>query len=526
MDLALALVVLYFSLAGAGLGTLTGLAPGVHINTVALVLVSTSPILIPIMEGCSRQVGAPEGSGPLIMVSVIVSAAVAHSFLDVLPSIFLGATEEDTVLHILPGHRLLLEGRGIDAVACSAYGSLVGAAVAVTMCLPLALVLGPPLSLFPLLDTITPILVVAALLVLVYSERGEAMAAWIKADKGTVVAGTVNLARHVPVDGAEASIIGELEKDRLNRTWVRTSYERWRVRGLRLRRGTVCIHGRWVVRRKSAHKQGCAIALIGISGLLGLTCMEARLPFSNIWEGMDQSILFPLLTGLFGLPGLIGSARGGSIPQQNTIPSSKEELNPGLRGALSGALVGWFPGISSTTGIIFSSALSRGDTDECDPSRYLTMASAVGTSSIVLGLLALTIAYAGRSGAMLAAKEVLGPDGANELSFSSPWLALLLMSVVIASALSYVATLQIGKRMARKAGGADLRRLNRTITGSIIVLVMVFCGLPGLIVLALATFLGTLPPRLGVSRVHLTGCLLIPTALFYLGLKAPLLVMF
>lgn len=270
-------------------------------------------------------------------------------------------------------------------------------------------------------------------------------------------------------------------------------------------------------------KRGYAIALLGLSGLLGLTCMEARLPLSDVWEGMDHSILFPLLTGLFGLPSLIGSARSGPLPSQRMEVGPQRGLKPGLRGALSGALVGWFPGISSTTGIILASALSRDDDGRRDPSRYLTTASAVGTSSTVLGLLALSIAYAGRSGAMLAAKEVLGPDGGVLLAPPSPWLPMLLLSVVIAAAISFTLVLRLGRRMARMAGGADLRLINRAVLILVLALVTAFCGLPGLVVLSISALIGTLPPQLEVSRVHLTGCLLIPTALFFLGLKAPLL---
>ncbi len=53
-----------------------------------------------------------------------------------------------------------------------------------------------------------------------------------------------------------------------------------------------------------------------LSGLLGLTCMEATLPL-DAWEGLGQSILFPLLTGLFGLPSVLASVRGSSLPPQS-----------------------------------------------------------------------------------------------------------------------------------------------------------------------------------------------------------------
>ncbi len=524
MDLPLLLAVLYFSFLGTGLGSLTGLTPGVHVNTLALILVSSCPLLLPLLEEAAAALGTVREAAPLLMVTVIVSAAVAHSFLDFLPSIFLGAPEEGTALSTLPGHRLLLSGKGLDAVLCSAYGGLVGATAAVVLCLPLSLVLGPPLGLFPLLDQATPFLVVAALMALVISEKGKKLRVAVRVRKVTRTRGAVSLVRSVPVNGLEATLVGRVERDRYGRKWLRTSHGRWRLKGASVQGGMVRVECVWQVRHSAIRERCYAVALLLISGLLGLTCMGSRLPLTDIWEGMDQSILFPLLTGLFGLPGIISSLRSSTIPPQLEPSAFQGELGPGLRGALSGALVGWFPGISSTTGVIIASAFSRDREDQLAGSRrYLAMVSAVGTSSTVLGLLALSIAYKGRSGAMLAAKEVLGPEGVSLLSLPSPWFPLLLAAALLSAAVSYLLALRLGRRLARLAAGADLGPLNKVILILIVLLVAVFCGLPGLLVLVVATFLGFLPPRLGVSRVHLTGCLLLPTALYFLGLEAGLL---
>ncbi|MDW5563357.1 MAG: tripartite tricarboxylate transporter permease [Methanomassiliicoccus sp.] len=514
MDLLLMMTVLYISLLGAGLGTLTGLAPGVHVNTLALVLVASSPVLLPMLESIGGE------SAPLLLVSMIVSAAVAHSFLDFLPSVFLGAPEEDTALSMLPGHRLLLEGRGMAAVVSSAYGSLVGATAAVVACLPLSLLLGPPLNLFSLLDQVTPAVVVVALVTLVLSERGrrvEARLVVLAASSTSVV----SIVRPVPIDGQAVSLTGRVERGPLGVRHLCTSGGRWRLLWARGLAGEVRVDGRWKVRPIARRERSLAVLLLLLSGVLGLTCMNAALPLSGVFEGLGQSILFPLLTGLFGMPSILASLSRFSVPPQDREVKEDRDLAAGLRGAFSGALVGWFPGISSTTGVILASALGRGR--ENDARRYLTMVSAVGTASTVLGLLALAVAFKGRSGAMLAAKEVLGPEGAGSVAPPSPWFPLLLVSVLVSAAVSYRFTLVLGRWFARAAGGADLRLLNRGILALLVALVVAFCGLPGLVVLGIATLLGSLPPRLGVGRVHLVGCLLVPSALFYLGLEASLL---
>ena len=524
MEASILLAVVYVSLLGSGLGSLTGLAPGIHVNTLALVLVASAPAVLPPLGAVCLAAGGRAEDAPLLLVALIVSAAVAHSFLDLLPSIFLGAPEEETAMSVLPGHRMLLQGRGLEAARCSAYGSLVGAATAVAACLPLSLVLGPPLNLFPVLDGITPAVVLIALLTLVLSERGRKLQATIMVSGREPLGAVVSLVRPVPVDRSPVTLTGVVECGFLGSRHLRTSHGRWRLKGARKIIGPARVIGRWSVRRSARRERLLAVALLMLSGLLGITCTEARLPLSGVFEGLGQSILFPLLTGLFGMPSIIASLGSTSVPPQDPVTGDDNDLASGLRGAFSGALVGWFPGISSTTGVILASALDRRKgNDERATRGYLTMVSAVGTSSTVLGLLALALAFKGRSGAMLVAKEVLGRDGAIVLAPPSLWFPVLLLAVLISAAASYRLTLSLGARFARAAAGADLRPLNRGILALLIALVLVFCGLPGLVVLAVATFLGSLPPRLGVGRVHLVGCLLLPSALYFLGLEATLL---
>lgn len=103
--------ILLVILLGVLAGTFTGLTPGVHINLVALLLFSFSPILLLY-------------TNVLVLGCFIVSMAVTHTFLDFLPSIFLGAPEADTALGVLPGHKMLLEGKALDAVKLTVIGSL------------------------------------------------------------------------------------------------------------------------------------------------------------------------------------------------------------------------------------------------------------------------------------------------------------------------------------------------------------------------------------------------------------------
>ena len=90
-------------LLGIFAGIITGLIPGIHINLISLLLVSLSGYFLGFTH-------------PLILGVFIISMAVTHTFLDIIPSIFLGAPDADTALAVLPGHRLLLKGMGYEAV--------------------------------------------------------------------------------------------------------------------------------------------------------------------------------------------------------------------------------------------------------------------------------------------------------------------------------------------------------------------------------------------------------------------------
>jgi len=111
-------------LIGVHAGTFTGMIPGIHINLISLILLSISPILL-------------QFTNPIVLCCFIIAMSITHSFLDAVPSIFLGAPDADQALNVLPGHKLLLQGKGFEAVKLTVIGSL--------LCLVLATLLIPPM---------------------------------------------------------------------------------------------------------------------------------------------------------------------------------------------------------------------------------------------------------------------------------------------------------------------------------------------------------------------------------------------
>lgn len=116
---------------GCVMGVFTGITPGLHINLVALILFSVSPFLL----GYTNVVA---------VASFIIAMSITHTFSDFISSTYLGAPADDTALAVLPAHRLLLEGRGHEAVKLTVIGSL--------LCLIITIILSP------LLIVIVPII--------------------------------------------------------------------------------------------------------------------------------------------------------------------------------------------------------------------------------------------------------------------------------------------------------------------------------------------------------------------------------
>ncbi|MFP4118475.1 MAG: tripartite tricarboxylate transporter permease [Candidatus Woesearchaeota archaeon] len=96
-------------IAGITCGIFTGLIPGLHVNLITAIVVGSASMLA--------------GISPFLLSVFILSLALTHSFLDSIPSIYLGAPDADQVLSVLPGHQMLLEGRGHHAVTYTLVGS-------------------------------------------------------------------------------------------------------------------------------------------------------------------------------------------------------------------------------------------------------------------------------------------------------------------------------------------------------------------------------------------------------------------
>ena len=138
-------------------GIVTGLVPGIHVNLVSATVLSLSGYLLSITSAFALSV-------------FLASLALTHTFLDAIPSIFLGAPDPDMVLSVLPVHQMLLEGRGYDAVKLTVIGSLFSL-LAIVACTPLVIPLLP--LAYMLIEPVMGYLLIAVVFFMIMIEKGK-----------------------------------------------------------------------------------------------------------------------------------------------------------------------------------------------------------------------------------------------------------------------------------------------------------------------------------------------------------------
>lgn len=146
---------IFFLFLGISAGVFTGLMPGIHINLVGAMLVSASASFLFFIPA-------------LYLVVFITSMAITHTFLDFIPSVFLGCPSEDTALSVLPGHELLKKGKGHAAIMLAAYGGLAAVILTVFLAFPLIILVQ---KIYPVVQKFIPYILIVVSLIMILSEK-------------------------------------------------------------------------------------------------------------------------------------------------------------------------------------------------------------------------------------------------------------------------------------------------------------------------------------------------------------------
>jgi len=142
-------------LTGIFAGTITGLIPGIHINLVGALLVSLS-------------ISSLSFINPIYLVVFISAMAITHTFIDFIPSIFLGCPDTETVLSVLPGHEMLRNGKGYEAILLTSYGSLAAVFILLFITFPLIFII---LKVYDFLRILIPYILIFIFGFMIFIER-------------------------------------------------------------------------------------------------------------------------------------------------------------------------------------------------------------------------------------------------------------------------------------------------------------------------------------------------------------------
>ncbi|MFC7138999.1 tripartite tricarboxylate transporter permease [Halosimplex aquaticum] len=390
-----------FLAGGIALGTVSGLTPGIHANTFALLLAGVAPSV----PGPVRYVGA-----------AMLAAGTVHTFLDIVPALALGVPDPAMASSALPSHQLVLAGRGREALRLSALGSAGAVVIAAPLAIPMTRVMT---AVYPTLRAHLPLLLGGVVVVLVATE-------------------STNLGR-----------------------------------------------------------LGAALS-VGASGALGIVVLD--LPAGGLVD--SGGMLAPIFTGLFGAPVLLDALTGEGVPEQegaNVSTSRQAIAGFALIGTLSGAVVGYVPGVSSAIAATVALLAVSGD----GPRAFVVTTSGVNTANSVFALLALVALGTPRTGVMVAVDEAGVPLD----------LPLLLGSVLAAATAGFVLVVTLGDGYLRRVGQADYTKLSVGVLCLVLVVVAVLTGPLGVGVFGLSTLVGLVPVKFGARRASLMGVLLVPLML-------------
>lgn len=153
VDPQLSAAVLAWTAVGVVIGSLSGAIPGLHANNFAFLLAGVAPAV----------------PGPPLLVGVaMLAAGVVHTFVNAVPAMALGVPDAEMALTALPGHRLVLAGRGHEAIHLSAVGSLLAVVFAAPLSIPLTWIV---VRIYPIVIEHLALVLGAVVLGLVGAER-------------------------------------------------------------------------------------------------------------------------------------------------------------------------------------------------------------------------------------------------------------------------------------------------------------------------------------------------------------------
>ena len=383
-----------WALAGCCTGIFTGMTPGIHTNTIALISITLITL------------------GGIHLAVFIVAMALVHSFVDFIPSMIVGIPDPDTIVAILPGHQLFHQGAAVQGIFLTVAGGITAGIISLLF-LP---VVG--LFVYRVQDGLPFIIPPLLLLVL-------------------------------------ASMV-------------------WHTRS-----------NNW------------GVPIIAGSGLLGMVVLNSSFP----------NPLFPLITGLFGVSGIIHSAQFPfqKIPQsKDTTPISLSEIEKAAAiSSVGGILVSMLPSLGAGQAAFLIQRLMG----KISPPVYLMIVGGINTATMLVSVAVWYTVQSTRTGTAVAISTIITPSFENY--------TILISTMLIALGVGGIATLVLARSIIPQVQEIPFRTINILILVFIAGIAYVLSGWGGIVILFTATAIGTVGIFRGVKRTHCMAVLMVPTLVFY-----------
>lgn len=456
--ISLLLAATMFTFIGIGLGIITGLIPGIHVNTISFLIVASQGTLILFISGIIEGFNPTVLQILAILSTMVMGCLITHTFLNFIPSTYLGAPEGETALSVLPAHKMMLEGKGYEAIKASALGSFGASIFALLFIIPARVVMGPPVDLYDKIIPWIPFILIAVVTILIFQE-GRSLLDYRPKLKGLGV---------FLLSGIFGFIV-------------------LMPRGL--------YADNWFPYQQPGVSPASLMLFPLFTGMFGIsTLLVSLMDDPDIPDQVTEEVEVDL--------------------------ENKNKFRGIIAGTFSGGLVGWLPGITAAAATAVTKVFSGEDDEETQTREYIMAVSAVDTSCAIFTLVALFVIMRARSGAMQAVLQINQDSIDPWISLTRmPWLmALLLFSVILASSIAYLMTLYLGKVFSGIHKKIEYEKMSKTIIVFLCIMMFIFSGPMGLVIGLISTCIGIIPPIVGLKRVHMMGSLIFPIIMFLTGL--------
>ena len=522
---------------GIFLGCLTGLIPGFHVNNVALIALSLSPVAV--------GIGIPLDA----VAGIIVACGTVHTFLNYIPSALVGAPDDNMALALLPGHRMLISGQAAQGVAYSARGSQMGMLMSIPLLIVARLLFGdnPGLGLYEasrdqlpwLLLFISVFLILTETTRLPWPEWSQKVTQKLnyplkKRIEFNIPLGKFSIRRRYDsIDlrlGASSRTAGILVATSY---FLLTGFYGWAVFEL---------PARSPVGIPSASLLFPSLAgLFGIANLIDIYVTTSEIPpQENNWEMPPwkplavPTFLSAVVSSVMAiLPGMtaaqatvvVMSARNlwGKLTDPNYIPADFEHgTQPGFENMPQMMVFEGMEELEAEERELFQEALAEaGASPDLDPVNnnqqrdleIIAFLSSVNTAVTVMVLGFLYMVGRPRSGAALALNMMYPIDIWNAVEPPADFIRLLAITVA-AGLFAVPVMIEVGKGMLKVHELVPLRTLVLSVCIFITVLVYISTDWIGVGTLVIGTMIGLMAPRIGIRRSHGMGVILVPIMVY------------